>query len=273
MVVTVNKMWSTIEHSLPLNLLKLLNECSVKLVYLGQLCFGELKLRRPSLNLPSLPVQTSVHPSTSKQPDTSTSTDSTTGNTASAAAVAQTDQTPTLPVATTPPAVETSVNNISVETKVESTGNVETDVSWVHVETQRNEHGSLHVETTTDQPVTLHVHVETPDKANLSCEAGKNQAKHPVQKPIPAEKQAKVRVKSAKLHLTPLDELEIDVWCNKTVEYHQFAPPPPCPKSSNDTGYSLHTRKPKVSASGILLRKTNSVNYALMMDSNDEDID
>ena len=91
MVVTVNKMWSTIEHSLPLNLFKLLNECSVKLVYLGQLCFGELKLRRPSLNLPSLPVQTSVHPSTSKQPDTSTSTDSTTGNTASAAAVAQTD--------------------------------------------------------------------------------------------------------------------------------------------------------------------------------------
>ena len=43
MVVTVNKMWSTIEHTLPLNLLELLNECSVKLIYLGQLCFGELK--------------------------------------------------------------------------------------------------------------------------------------------------------------------------------------------------------------------------------------
>ena len=43
MVVTVNKMWSTIEHTSPLNLLELLNECSVKLIYLGQLCFGELK--------------------------------------------------------------------------------------------------------------------------------------------------------------------------------------------------------------------------------------
>ena len=43
MVVTVNKMWSTIEHSSPLNLLELLNECSVKLIYLGQLRFGELK--------------------------------------------------------------------------------------------------------------------------------------------------------------------------------------------------------------------------------------
>ena len=43
LVVTVNKMWSTIEHSSPLNLLELLNECSVKLIYLGQLHFGELK--------------------------------------------------------------------------------------------------------------------------------------------------------------------------------------------------------------------------------------
>ena len=49
LVVTSNKLWSTIEHSAPLNLLELLNECSVKLVYLGQLHFGELKPhpRRP----------------------------------------------------------------------------------------------------------------------------------------------------------------------------------------------------------------------------------
>ena len=43
LVVTANKLWSTIEHPTPLNLLELLNECSVKLVYLGQLWFGELK--------------------------------------------------------------------------------------------------------------------------------------------------------------------------------------------------------------------------------------
>ena len=43
LVVTVNKMWSTIEHSSPLNLLELLNGCSVKLIYLCQLRFGELK--------------------------------------------------------------------------------------------------------------------------------------------------------------------------------------------------------------------------------------
>ena len=43
LVVTINKMWSTIEYGLSLNLLELLNECSVKLIYLGQLRFGELK--------------------------------------------------------------------------------------------------------------------------------------------------------------------------------------------------------------------------------------
>ena len=141
-------MWSTIEHSSPLNLLELLNECSVKLVYLRQLRFGELKLRRPAHNLPSLPVQPSVHPSTSKSPDTSTSTDSTTRDTVSLPAAAQTDQTLTLPVATTPPPVETSGNSTSVETDIESNTNVEMDVSQVHVETQNNEQSTLHVETT-----------------------------------------------------------------------------------------------------------------------------
>ena len=37
LVITSNKLWLTIEHSNPLNLLELLNECSVKLVYLGHL--------------------------------------------------------------------------------------------------------------------------------------------------------------------------------------------------------------------------------------------
>ena len=53
-VVTANKLWSTIEHPAPMNLLELLNECSVKLIYLGQLRFGKLKThpRRPSRPMP-----------------------------------------------------------------------------------------------------------------------------------------------------------------------------------------------------------------------------
>ena len=46
--------------------------------------------------------------------------------------------------------------------------------------------------------------------------------------------------------------------------------------NSNDTGYSLHDRKPKVTTNrektiSVLLRKTNSVNYALMLDSASEE--
>ena len=55
LVVMANKLWSTIEQfPTTVNLLELLNECSVKLIYLGQLRFGELKThpRRPSRPMP-----------------------------------------------------------------------------------------------------------------------------------------------------------------------------------------------------------------------------
>ena len=48
--------------------------------------------------------------------------------------------------------------------------------------------------------------------------------------------------------------------------------------NSNDTGYSLCDRKPKVTANrektiSVSLRKTNSVNYAPMLDSASEESD
>ena len=41
-VLTQNKLWSTVQADKPLNLLDLLNICSVHLIYLGNLCFGVL---------------------------------------------------------------------------------------------------------------------------------------------------------------------------------------------------------------------------------------
>ena len=54
LVITSNKLWSTIEHPTPINLFELLKECSVKLIYLGQLRFGELIThpRRPPRPIP-----------------------------------------------------------------------------------------------------------------------------------------------------------------------------------------------------------------------------
>ena len=42
LVLTKNKMWSTFEMPEPVGLIDLLKVCSVRLVYLGQLCFGLL---------------------------------------------------------------------------------------------------------------------------------------------------------------------------------------------------------------------------------------
>ena len=44
-VLTQNKLWSTVQADKPLNLLDLLNICSVRLIYLDNLCFGVLTWR------------------------------------------------------------------------------------------------------------------------------------------------------------------------------------------------------------------------------------
>ena len=44
-VLTQNKLWSTVQADHPLNLLDLLNVCSVHLIYLGNLRFGVLTWR------------------------------------------------------------------------------------------------------------------------------------------------------------------------------------------------------------------------------------
>ena len=66
LVLTANKLWSTIEHPTLVNLLELLNECSVKLVYLGQLRFGELKSHPRGPPRP-MPIKSSAKRSTAAE--------------------------------------------------------------------------------------------------------------------------------------------------------------------------------------------------------------
>ena len=70
LVVTANKLWSTIEHPTLVNLLELLNECSVKLVYLGQLQFGELKSHPRGPPRP-MPIKSSAKRSTAAEDEES----------------------------------------------------------------------------------------------------------------------------------------------------------------------------------------------------------
>ena len=186
MVVTVTKMWSTIEHSSPLSFLELLNECSVKLIYLGQLHFGELKPkpRPPPRPMPSLLTQPRVILSTSttattegglleqsniqlpssKEEVIDTSTPGTSVSKSIAVTLPVIEQTLSLPVATGPPHVGMACTVLNVETDTDSGINVEMENGCLHVETQRNDQQLPHVETTTaDRPVMLHVHLEIPN--------------------------------------------------------------------------------------------------------------
>ena len=169
--------------------------------------------------------------------------------------------------------VETNhVETVNVETRPNITLNVETENSLVHVETQITDQNTLHVETNADVSVIPQVNVETPDTEQVEP----NKTQTDVHKS--ESRQSLHLPKTAKLVLEPLKDLEIDVWCRKTLDYYRFVPPMEKPMNSNDTGYSLHERKPKVTVDrnntiSVSLRRTNSVNYAPMLDSASEESD
>ena len=177
-------MWSTIEHSSLLNLLELLNECSVKLIYLGQLHFGELKPKsKPPRPMPSplatpraspstskptsteegLPVQPNVQTNSSKPREHDACTTIASATISRATTMPETEQTSSLPVETNPPHVEMASEMLSMESRPYSIVNVEMENGHVHVETQGNDQNTSHVETNADIPVVSQVNVETLD--------------------------------------------------------------------------------------------------------------
>ena len=72
------------------------------------------------------------------------------------------------------------------------------------------------------------------------------------------------KVQTCTLKLAPLRQLDIDVWCNKVVNYHKFMIPEPTVVTANmgeDSGYTLRKRKTKADITSISLRGKISVHY------------
>ena len=90
---TSTKLWSTVESNDPLSLLQLLNECSVKLVYLGDLEFGTLRPKGPP-PMSTLPLPSSDEASTSKPDVEQSSHAETTGDSANVETDASEAETP-----------------------------------------------------------------------------------------------------------------------------------------------------------------------------------
>ena len=268
LVVTSNKLWSTIKHSTPLNLLELLNECSVKLVYLGQLRFGELKAqpRRPPRPIPiksSANKNNAVEDEESVGQPAASSTKNTNIEAVASTECLETNNSNELHVQT-----ESDVSHVGTK---DNSVHVGMSIETRHMETTTPEQGSEHVGThsvlyvvTTDSPLktTKNAVVQNPTVNNVDVVITQEDSEdtHPVPAPLhdttrdPPPKPPKLQ--KCTLKLVPLKQLDIDVWCNKVSDHHRFTQPKPTETTATigeDTGYTLRKRKSKADITGISL--------------------
>ena len=177
--------------------------------------------------------------------------------------------------------VETPDNLVSVDT-VTVTGHVEMTSygNYVeHVETSPVQHV-----VTTDNPSDTVENAVAQHPAGQIVDAEKIQEENentiPVAAPINATAKNfplhPLKGKTCTLKLKAISQLDIDVWCNKVMDYHRFNPPKPVeppPNTEDDIRYSLRKHKSKADITGISLRTKNSVDYTPMMESGAEDED
>ena len=123
--------------------------------------------------------------------------------------------------------VVTMNNIVHVETETK-TGHVETEQSNLeteHVGTQ----SVLHVVTTVNPPeMTENAAVHTPTVNTVEPVIMQEDPDDTLPVPVPVSDMAKdpppkiPKVQTCTLKLAPLRQLDIDVWCNKVVNYHKF---------------------------------------------------
>ena len=177
--------------------------------------------------------------------------------------------------------VVTTKNIVYVERDTK-TGHVETEQSKLETE-HVGTHSVLHVVTTVNPPeMTENAAVCTPT-VNM-VEPAITQEDPDDTPPVPApvinmamDPPSKTpKVQTCTLKLEPLRQLDIDVWCNKVVNYHKFTIPEPTAVTANmgdDSGYTLRKHKTKADITGISLQGKKSVDYTPMMQSDAEEED
>ena len=171
---------------------------------------------------------------------------------------------------TTP--VETSSVELSVE--ADTSEHEEMDKGRFSVETPKTDKSTSHVETKMNSSVKLHVHVETPEDSSQTTKCDSNvDTQIPVQDAVSTDHSPRPVRKPFKIILNPLSEIDLDLWSNKLSDYHRYEPPIDVQEYCNDTGYKLCARKPKITPHSLSLCKTNTVNYAPMLDSDADDTD
>ena len=228
-VLTQNKLWSTIQADAPMNLLDLLKECSIRLIYLGNKRFGVLSWR------PRLPKKVA-----SKSPGFNIVEEYT---------------------------LDEDINSTKQVIKInkvspDAAGNVVTGggddkVASVHqtvinclvkenaeVKPEAREYGnakSLHVVTEARSAKTTEAEWSTPTMPPT---------KPVITKPRPVTcSEDNITLShypwksKLEVHLKRLSEIESDIWCNCVVDYYKFTPAPDVtPVISDVKGYGLCKR-------------------------------
>ena len=191
LVLTNNKMWSTIEMQEPLGLVELLKECSIRLIYLGQLRFGLLhwnpRLPRP-LPAPKPPSFNIIEEYTLDDSPSTTSAP--------------------LPnpvhVGTKPDSADTSASlpvDVPVHDIVSAPTPMELDTE--HVGT-----GDV-----VDESATLNTCDPLPFDLVTCPEDGLVLSQYPWKK-------------SLRVVVQKLSDIEADIWCGNTSGYYQYVPDP-----------------------------------------------
>ena len=176
--------------------------------------------------------------------------------------------------------VQTKKSHVDVETKVNSvhvgtsgdTQNVETNSveQSPHVETPL----VLHVAMTGDTTLPADTNAVVQTSTVSSVDLNKSDENLPAPAPLQQEKCDKPSIKKdLKIKLTPLKQLDIDVWCNKVTNYYQFTQPEPVPAAEENSGYTLRKCKSKADITAITLRMKGNIDYTPMMLSGVEEED
>ena len=225
-VLTQNKLWSTIQADAPMNLLDLLKECSIRLIYLGNQRFGVLTWRprlpkkvaskSPSFNIVEEYTLDEDINSTKQVINTNKVSPNAAGNVVTGGGDGK--------VAS----VHQTVNNYPVKETAEikpearESGNAKS----LHVVTEARSAQITEVERTTPtMPPTKPV--ITKPRPVTCPEEGIILRNYPWKSKL-------------EVHLKRVSEIESDIWCNHVVDYYKFTSAPEVtPVISDVKGYGL----------------------------------
>ena len=225
-VLTQNKLWSTIQANAPMNLLDLLKECSIRLIYLGNQRFGVLTWRprlpkkvaskSPGFNIVEEYTLDEDINSTKQVINTHKVSPDAAGNVVTGGGDGKAAS------------VHQMVNNYPVK----ETAKIKPD-AW-----ESSNAKSLHVVTEVKLAQTTEAEWTTPTMPPTKPAITKP---HPVTCPDDGIVLSHYPWKSKlEIHLKRVSDIESDIWCNRVIDYYKFTPAPEVtPIISGVKGYGL----------------------------------